>query len=57
MAHYLIKERITDLDGKLLGPDEEGELEIRGAFLFSGYFHNDAANQPQYLLLNIFSNL
>lgn len=37
--------RITDLDGNVLGPDEEGELEIRGAFLFSGYFHNDQATE------------
>ena len=40
--------RTTDLDGNVLDPDEEGELEIRGAFLFSGYFHNDDANTEAF---------
>ena len=37
--------RVSDPDGNILGPDEEGELEVRGAFMFAGYFHNDQANR------------
>ena len=36
--------RVCDLDGKTLGPYAEGELEVRGAFVFAGYFNNDEAN-------------
>ena len=37
--------RVSDLDDNILGPDEEGELEVRGAFMFAGYFRNDQANR------------
>jgi len=37
--------RVSDQEGNILGPDEEGELEVRGAFMFAGYFHNDQANR------------
>lgn len=37
--------RICDTDGKVLAPNMEGELEVRGAFLFWGYFDNDEANR------------
>ncbi len=37
--------RITAPDGSVLAPDEEGELESRGSFMFSGYFGNDEANK------------
>jgi len=37
--------RVCDSDGAVLGPDEEGELEVRGAFVFAGYYNNDEANR------------
>ncbi len=37
--------RVCDPDGAVIGPDHEGELEVRGAFLFAGYFNNDEANR------------
>ena len=36
--------RIVAGDGAVLGPGEEGELLIRGPFLFAGYYENEAAN-------------
>ena len=35
-------------EGRVLGADEEGELEFRGPFLFAGYFGNEAANQTAF---------
>jgi len=33
---------------RIVGPDEEGELEIRGPMLFAGYFGNDEANAAAF---------
>lgn len=35
-------------EGEIVGPGEEGELEIRGPMLFSGYFNNDEANASAF---------
>jgi cyclohexanecarboxylate-CoA ligase len=35
-------------EGEVVGPGEEGELEVRGPMLFAGYFDNDAANAAAF---------
>lgn len=40
--------RITDADGTVLGPGEEGELQLRGFTIMSGYVGNDAANAKAF---------
>jgi cyclohexanecarboxylate-CoA ligase len=35
-------------DGRIVGPGEEGELEIRGPMLFAGYFDNTEANAAAF---------
>ena len=40
--------RITDLDDAALAADLEGELQIRGSLMFSGYFENDEANRRAF---------
>ena len=37
--------RVCGSDGEVLGVGGEGELEFRGAFLFSGYFNNEEATR------------
>ena len=36
--------RIANAEGQTLAAGEEGELEVRGCSVFSGYFENDTAN-------------
>lgn len=40
--------RIADLDDQPVAPGEEGELQIRGALLFRGYYNNDLANRQAF---------
>lgn len=40
--------RSVDENGKILGPNEEGELEYRGPFLFASYYLNDKANKSSF---------
>ncbi len=40
--------RVVDEDGNPLGPDIEGQLQVRGANVFPGYFDNDAANAEAF---------
>lgn len=40
--------RIVGVDGSVLGPDEEGELQVRGGLLFPGYFDNPEANAAAF---------
>ena len=35
-------------EGRVVGPGEEGELEIQGPMLFAGYFDNDEANDGAF---------
>ena len=35
-------------EGTVLPPGEEGELELRGPFLFAGYFRNEEANRSAF---------
>lgn len=41
-------------DGHVLGPGEEGELEMRGYCLLSGYLNNDEANASSFTEDNFF---
>jgi cyclohexanecarboxylate-CoA ligase len=41
-------------DGRVLGADEEGELEMRGYCLLSGYLNNDEANASSFTDDNYF---
>ena len=43
-----IEARVTDENDEILGPDEEGELEIRGYTVFAGYLRNDEANRDAF---------
>jgi cyclohexanecarboxylate-CoA ligase len=36
--------RIADPEGKIMPPNTEGELQVRGCSVFAGYFDNAAAN-------------
>ena len=40
--------RIAAADGALARAGEEGELEVKGALLFPGYYRNDAANEAAF---------
>ena len=40
-----VENRITGPDGAIVEPGQEGEIEIRGCSVFSGYFGNDQANR------------
>lgn len=40
--------RIVDAEGRVLGADEEGELQFRGFSVMSGYVGNDAANAAAF---------
>lgn len=40
--------RIVAGDGAVLGSGEEGELQMRGPFLFAGYYENEAANKDAF---------
>lgn len=42
------KLRICAPDGSVLPLGEEGELEIRGPFMFAGYFGNEEANKKSF---------
>jgi acyl-CoA synthetase (AMP-forming)/AMP-acid ligase II/acyl carrier protein len=39
---------IADEVGRLLGPDEPGEIVVRGPEVFAGYEHNDEANRTAF---------
>lgn len=43
-----IEVRIVDTDGTVLGPGVEGELQLRGFTIMSGYVNNDAANAKAF---------
>ncbi len=40
--------RIVDAEGRPCPPGEEGELQVRGALLFAGFFDNAAANEAGF---------
>jgi len=40
--------RVLDTDGNQVPTDEEGELQIRGSSVFSGYLDNDDANDAAF---------
>ncbi len=40
--------RVVGEDGVELGPDQEGELQVRGASIFPGYLDNDTANAEAF---------
>jgi acyl-CoA synthetase (AMP-forming)/AMP-acid ligase II len=40
-----IEARVTGDDGTILGADHEGELQVRGYSIMSGYLNNDEANR------------
>jgi non-ribosomal peptide synthetase component E (peptide arylation enzyme) len=46
--------RIVGSDGSVLGPDAEGELQVRGSLLFPGYFDNPEANASAFTADNWF---
>jgi len=41
--NFFVEARIVDEDNNFLGPDEEGELVLKGPSYCSGYFNNPAA--------------
>jgi fatty-acyl-CoA synthase len=43
--NFFVEARVVDDDNRLLGPDEEGELILRGPSQSSGYFNNPQASQ------------
>jgi cyclohexanecarboxylate-CoA ligase len=46
--------RIVDANGTVLPPGEEGELQMRGPFLFHRYMDNDEANEAAFTEDNFF---
>ena len=42
--NFYVEARIVDDDNRFLGPDEEGELVLKGPSYCSGYFHDPAAS-------------
>jgi cyclohexanecarboxylate-CoA ligase len=40
--------RVTDAEGRVLPPDETGELQVRGCSLFSGYVRNAEATATAF---------
>lgn len=40
--------RVVGVDGAMLGPHAEGELQVRGSLLFPRYFDNDEANAAAF---------
>ena len=48
------KGRVTDPEGIILGPGEEGELEIMSYANLAGYLNNDAANKASFTADNWF---
>lgn len=40
--------RVVGEDGRVLEPDAEGELEVRGCSVFTGYLDNDAATAAAF---------
>ena len=48
VANEGVELRITDDDGRVLDPGEEGELEMRGYSVTPGYLRNDAANATAF---------
>ena len=41
--------RVVDTDGKVLGAEAIGELQVRGCSLFSGYVGNEEANRAAFM--------
>ena len=48
VANEGLELRITDDDGQVQGPGEEGELELRGYSILPGYLRNDSANATSF---------
>ena len=43
-----IEARVAGDDGTILGADQEGELQVRGYSIMSGYLNNDEANEHAF---------
>lgn len=48
IPHIRRQARIVGDDGREVGPDTPGELQIRGAHMFSGYFNKPEANADAF---------